>query len=184
MPILAAGGANERSRPARIQRLDAASAAAGARSIIVIRGGTHMHQRKRTRGQRPSGGAPNDNREPVSPQDPAQRRSAQGTLSSGHSSGSSSGGTAGGVLTPRGSGHSPREDWRVGGAPNDGALAREGVAAGAAGFRNDTAYGRLKPGASGAEEEEMGTDGGAAVTGVAGVSGGGRGTTSSTNTRR
>jgi hypothetical protein len=77
------------------------------------------------------------------------------------------------------------EESRVGVAPDEGAApAREGVAAGAAGLRSDTAYGRLRPGASGDEEEEMGTDGGAAVTGVAGVSGGGRGTTSSTNTRR
>lgn len=70
-----------------------------------------------------------------------------------------------------------------GGAPRDGGISSPG-AAGAAGFRNETATGRLKPGASGAEEEEQGTDGGAAVTGVSGVSGGGRGTTSTHNTRR
>jgi hypothetical protein len=117
--------------------------------------------------------------------DPAQGPAAQGTLSSGYSSRSSTGGTGGGALKPRGSGYSPGDDSRLGATPNEAdPLAAEGVAAGAAGFRTDTAYGRLKPGASGAEEEEMGTDGGAAVTGVSGVSGGGRGTTSSTNTRR
>lgn len=63
-------------------------------------------------------------------------------------------------------------------------LASEGIAAGAAGLRADTATGRLRPGASGAEGEDEGTDGGAAVTGVSGVSGPGRGTTRSGNTRK
>jgi len=145
-----------------------------------------MNQRNRTKGQRRALGARNAEPRPdASPGDAAQGPAAHGTLSSGYSSRSSSGGTAGGVLDQRGSGYSPGDDSRVGATPSeDDKLAAEGVAAGAAGFRSDAAYGRLKPGASGAEEEEVGTDGGAAVTGVSGVSGGGRGTTSSTNTRR
>ncbi|HEY1327626.1 MAG TPA: hypothetical protein VGI14_11855 [Casimicrobiaceae bacterium] len=117
--------------------------------------------------------------------DAAEGPATSGTSSTGHSSQSSAGGTGGDVLQQRGSGYAPGAESRVGSHPHEaGTFAAEGVAAGAAGFRRETAFGRLKPGASGAEEEEQGTDGGAAVTGVSGVSGGGRGTTSTTNTRR
>lgn len=101
-----------------------------------------------------------------------------------HPSESSSAGT-GGVLPPRGAGLSPGVDARAGASASEsGRLPAEGIAAGAAGFRRYTGTGRFKPGATGAEEEDEGMDGGAAVTGVSGVSGGGRGTTSSNNTRR
>lgn len=102
-----------------------------------------------------------------------------------HPSESSSAGKGGGVLPPRGAGLSPGVDSRAGASASESRrLAAEGIAAGAAGFRSYTGTGRFKPGATGAEEEDEGMDGGAAVTGVSGVSGGGRGTTSSNNTRR
>ena len=115
--------------------------------------------------------------------------SADGTLASGYSSGSASGGTPGGVLQQRGSGYSPGADSRIGAHPNEGGdLAHEGVTAGAAGVANEDRAAQLrggpKRGGDDGTEDYDASDGGRAVGGVSGTSGGGSGTTPATNTRK
>jgi hypothetical protein len=176
----------------RVQALEAGTAHRCSRRIIdpfiEERDMTHRtrHKGGTTRGQQSAQTATRTRQQRAGGQgEAAQGASTRGTLSSGHSSHSATGGTGGDVLQQRGSGYSAGNDSRVGARPGEsGELVAEGVAPGAAGFRSGTATGGLKPGASGAEEEEMGTDGGAAVIGVSGVSGGGRGTTSANNTRK
>lgn len=115
--------------------------------------------------------------------------SADGTLASGYSSGSASGGTPGGVLQPRGSGYSPGADSRIGAHPNEGGdLPRAGVAAGAAGVADEDRAAKRRGGepraADGDREDYDATEGGRAVGGVSGTSGGGSGTTPANNTRK
>jgi len=113
------------------------------------------------------------------------------TLSSGYSGHSSTGGTAGDVLKSRGSGYAPGAESRVGATPDEtDPLAREGIAAGTAGMGDDppadapTARG-LRRAAAGADTEDYdASEGGRAVGGVSGTSGGGSGTTPADNARR
>ena len=121
------------------------------------------------------------------PGDAAEGPATRGTLSSGYSSCSATGGTGGGVLQQRGTGYSPGADSREGAYENEAdPLGSEGVTAGAAGIAEDR---HGKPAGEPADAEKndeyaQRPDGAAAVTGVSGVSGGGRGTTRSGNTRK
>lgn len=109
----------------------------------------------------------------------------QGTLSSGYSSQSSANGTPGDVMRQEGL---DMPGGRRGAAENESdPLAREGVTAGAAGEDAERAKVESRERATGrvpAHDEDTSMDGGATVLGVAGVSGGGSGTTRIDNTRR
>ena len=114
--------------------------------------------------------------------DPGEGPSTDGGLASGYSSRSSNGGTGGDVLRSRGSGYSPGDDSRVGAKANEtDDLTREGVAAGAAGVGPDPAATSAQRGNDPTEgtEDYDASEGGRAVGGISGTSGGGRGTTSS-----
>ena len=127
-------------------------------------------------------GVPHDEEAGLSPMD-------AGTLSSGYSSQSSSGGTPGDALRQANVPEGAAGGGASGGpAPEDDpALAHAGATAGAAGEdverakveSRDRARGRVRT-----DDEDEGMDGGATVTGVAGVSGGTSGTTRIYNTRK
>jgi len=118
--------------------------------------------------------------------EPGEGPARQGTLADGYSARSSSGGTPGGVRDQRGSGFSPGAAPRLGAAPEDrDPLAREGVAAGAAGVGAEPrASSREQAGDARDTEDYDASDGARAVGGISGTTGGGSGTTRSENSRR
>jgi hypothetical protein len=108
----------------------------------------------------------------------AEGPATRGTLASGYSGRSSVNGTPGDVLKQRGSGSSPGADSRAGGYEVEtDPLARDGVAAGASGIAEDN-HGKPTGERTPEKDDDYADtpDGGAAVLGVSGTSGGGSGT--------